>query len=166
MAAAIEDNDLDAVILGLTVRQRRFAEEYIIDFNGAAATVRAGYAPHYADRQAHLLLKHAGVAFYIDHLTRTKENKIVSVNPEYVIQGIIAILNKEAARDGDKLRGYELLARHLGMLTDKHELTGKDGGALAVEQRRVEEEASSFTNLLIALAERQAREKKEVSLVD
>lgn len=154
---AIDRNDAKAVYDLLTTRQRRFCEEYSLDFDGKAATIRAGYAPKWADRQAHLLLKLPGVAFYIDDLTRSKEAKIVSVNPEYVIQRVLDIIGKDGARDGDKLRGLELLARHLGMFIDKTEITGKDGGPL--ETRQVEQDAQNFTNLLKTLADR--ADKKE-----
>lgn len=164
---ALDNGDVEAVVSGLSVRQRRFAEEYVIDFNGSAAAIRAGYAVTYSDRQAHLLLKHDAVRAYIDELTRTKENKITSVNPDYVLQRITAIINKEEAKDGDKLRGLELLARHLGMLTDKTEITGKDGGPLSIEQaQRIEEEAQSFTNALEAMKLRAEKDKKEVTLLD
>jgi hypothetical protein len=61
------------------------------------------------------------------------------------------------------LRGLELLARHKGMLTDKQEITGKDGGPIEIE-RRAQEEATSLVEQLKSLRKRV--EKKEVTLVD
>lgn len=145
---ALEANDIKGVIQGLTVRQRRFAEEFVLDYNGTAAAIRAGYATEWADRQAHLLNKHEGVKAYIDHLTRSKESQIMSIDPDYVIKKVVDIVTKEDSKDGDKLRGLELLARHLGMFIDRTEITGKDGGAIAVEQQRLEEEVTGFTNAL------------------
>lgn len=153
---ALKTGNMNALKLALSVRMRRFAEEYIIDFNGAAAAVRAGYAVPYADRQAHTLLKHEGVSAYIDHLTRSKENKIVSVNPDYVIGRVMEIIGKDNAKDGDRLRGLELLARHLGMFVDKTEISGPGGGP--IETQKIEEEAQSFTNLLKTLRDRALRE--------
>lgn len=164
---ALAKQDLAALKLALTPRQRAFAHEYIVDFNGSAAAIRAGYAKPYADRQAHALMKHEGVAFLIDHLVQSTASKVAIIDKEYVIQGIVSILNKEAARDGDKLRGYELLAKHLGMLVDRTELTGKDGEAIKLEQQ-TQEEAQSFTTLMKQLQSRvdKEREKKEVVLID
>jgi phage terminase small subunit len=162
---ALAKGDMAALRLALTPRQRRFAEEYIVDFNGAAAAVRAGYSLNYPDRMASTLTKHAGVAALIDHLTASKEAKVMSVNPDYVIQKVTEIVTKPESRDGDKLRGLELLARHLGMFIDRTEITGKDGGAIEVEQRKIEEEAQNFTRLMKALQERNAAEKKDVSLL-
>jgi phage terminase small subunit len=160
---ALVKGDMNALIKALSVRQKRFAEEYIIDFNGSAAVIRAGYSPNYSDRQAHLLLHHDGVAAYIDHLTRSKESKIVSVNPDYVIQQVTAIIGKDGAKDSDRLRGLELLARHLGMFIERTELTGKDGGP--IEMQKVEEEAQSFVSILDGLRRRANEDKKDVTIV-
>ncbi len=164
VAAAIKADDIEALLRVLTPRQKRFAEEYVIDFNGTAATIRAGYSPKHAEKQAHLLVRHPGISYYIDHLSRSKENKIVSVNPDYIIQEVVGIIKKEGARDGDRLRGLELLARHLGMFIDRQEITGKDGGPLELEQRRaVEEEAQNFNHLLKSLRDRALREAEEAN---
>jgi len=42
---------------GLSARQSKFIDEYMIDLNATQAAIRAGYSPKYADRQAHLLMK-------------------------------------------------------------------------------------------------------------
>lgn len=159
---ALEAMDMEALGIALTTRQRQFCKEYIVDFNGAAAAVRAGYSTNYPDRQAHQLLKNKGVAAYIEHLTTSHAAKIMSVDPDWVMQGVVAVI-QEAEKAGDKLRGFELVAKILGMLTDKHEITGKDGGAIEVEQRRIEEESDSFIRQLDAM--RRKNEKKVVSIV-
>lgn len=46
----------------MTPRQRRFITEYMIDSNGAAAALRAGYRPSVAARAASGLLRHPEVA--------------------------------------------------------------------------------------------------------
>lgn len=154
---ALEAMDMEALGQALTLRQRRFCEEYAVDFNGAAAAVRAGYSTNYPDRQAHQLLKNKGIAAYIEYITASRASKIMSVDPDWVMQGVVEVITA-AEKSGDKLRGYELIAKILGMLTDKHEITGKDGGAIELEQRRIEEEASDFTRMLKAMARK--NEKK------
>jgi phage terminase small subunit len=151
---AIETNDLEALLCALTVRQKRFAEEYVYDFNGTAAAARAGYSPHRSDAQAAALLKHKGVAYYIDYLSRKKETNITIVDENYIIQKIVKTIDKaeDIVNLTAVLRGLELLARHKGMLTDKQEITGKDGGAIEIQQ--INEEARKFTDLLKTLAER------------
>lgn len=161
---ALAAMDMEALSIALTPRQRRFCEEYTLDFNGAAAAVRAGYSTNYPDRQAHQLLKNKGVSAYIDYLTTSKAAKIMSISPDYVVQGIVGIVQKEFAKDGDKLRGFELLARIMGMFIDKTEITGRDGGAIEVEQRQIEEEAKNVINLLNAMRKK-TETKKEVHIV-
>lgn len=149
---ALASGDIDQLELALSPRQRAFCHEYIVDFNGTAAAIRAGYSTNYPDRQAHNLLKNKGVAAYIDFLTRSKEAQIVSVNPDYVIQQVTAIITKEGTRDGDKLRALELLARHLGMFIDRTEISGKDGEAIKYQE--IETEANDFTRKIMDIASR------------
>jgi phage terminase small subunit len=153
---ALEKGDMEALALVLSHRQRRFAEEYIIDFNGTAAAIRAGYSPNYADRQSHTLLRHKGVAAYIDHLTRERSESVVSVNPEYVLQKVTDAIAK-AETTGNLtalLRACELLAKHLGMLTDRTEISGPDGKAIEIEQR-TREDAASFVEQLKSLRKKE-----------
>ena len=142
IAEAIESGDIELLRTRLTVRQTRFCEEYVIDFNAKAAAIRAGYATKWADRQAHLLMLKDEIRAYIDHLSQSKEAKIVSVDPDYVLQRITKVIDKEGTKDGDILRGLELLARHLGMLRDRTEISGPDGEAIRMEQRIKEESAA------------------------
>jgi phage terminase small subunit len=148
---ALAAMDMEALGIALTPRQKAFCREYIVDFNGTAAAVRAGYATQYADRQAHQLLKHKGVAAYIEYSLASQASKIMSVDADYIIQGILGIINDDS-RHGDKLRGYELLARLKGLFIDKQEITGKDGGAIEVEQRRIEEDSTDFIRRLKAMS--------------
>jgi len=150
---ALKTGNMAALELALTPRQRAFCKEYVVDFNGAAAVVRAGYSPNHPDKQAYQLKQNPGIAAYIDHLVMSKEAKINSVSPDYVIQQVTSIIHKEGAKDGDKLRALELLARHLGMFIDRTEITGKDGEALQIEQR-VREEADSFINTIRRISDK------------
>jgi phage terminase small subunit len=161
---AIERGDFDALRLSLTIRQRRFCDEYVIDYDGSAAAIRAGYAPKGAPQQAHTLMMNSGVQAYIDYLTQSKEAKITAVSPDYVVAKVVDTLDK-ADKKGNftaVLRACELLAKHLGMFVERTELTGKDGGPLEVNQKRIEEDAVAFTNLLNQLKERAASVKEPV----
>jgi len=40
----------------LNTRHSRFIDEYLVDFNGAQAAIRAGYSPNAAKEQAYHLL--------------------------------------------------------------------------------------------------------------
>ncbi len=49
----------------LSARQRKFALEYLLDLNAAAAARRAGYSERTADRQGARLLKHVGMRRFL-----------------------------------------------------------------------------------------------------
>lgn len=145
--------DMEALGSALTMRQRMFCNEYIVDFNGAAAAVRAGYSTNYPDRQAHQLLKNKGIAAYIEYLTASRAAKIMSVDADWVMQGIVQTINA-AEKSGDRLRGYELVAKILGMLKDRTEISGPDGGAIEIEQRKIAEDSQDFINRIKAMAKK------------
>lgn len=89
---------------------------------------------------------------------------MVSVDAEYIVARLVEILNKEAARDGDKIRALEILARHKGMFIDRTEITGKDGDAIRIEQQKTEEEARDFANMIRMMGGKGREAKKEVIL--
>lgn len=140
----VDEND---PTVGLNARQRRFCEEYVIDFKAGPAAIRAGYRMKDPIQGANVFLQKPHIRRYIDHLTQSKEAKIMSVDPDYVLQRVIEIIDKTGAKDTDKLRGLELLARHLGMLRDKTEISGPDGQALQIEQRQREDAAAVIAAL-------------------
>lgn len=145
----IEADDIEGIKKSLTIRQLRFCEEFNVDYDAKAAAIRAGYSPKWADRQAHQLIKHEGCRYYINHLTQSKEAKLVSVNPDYVVQKVVAGIDKSDKMHnmGGYFRGLELLARHLGMLRDKTEISGPDGKSIEIEQRTREEVADVINHL-------------------
>jgi phage terminase small subunit len=162
---ALEDKDIPALEHALTPRQRAFCYEYVVDYNATKAAIRAGYAARNAHQAASLVQMNRGVQFLIDHLSRSKEAKIISIDPDYVLSRVTQIINAEGAKDSDKLRGLELLARHLGMLTDRTEITGKDGEAIQLEHKqKIEEEADAFTMMLEQLRDRVTDQKKDITI--
>lgn len=50
----------------LSYKHQRFADEYLIDLNGAAAAVRAGYPEKRSESTALRLLRHPAIAAYIE----------------------------------------------------------------------------------------------------
>lgn len=150
--------DISKVLTILTIRERAFCREYMVDRNGAQAARRAGYAGGKNDanykRTAHHVSRRPLVRAYIDFLQREKVGSSVAYDSDYVLSRIAEIINKEGAKDSDKLRGLELLAKHLGMFIDRTELTGKDGGALEIENKKAEQTAEEFTRNILALSKK------------
>jgi phage terminase small subunit len=159
---AIEADDKEALKTSLTHRQRAFAHEYVVDFNATAAAIRAGYSVLNADKQAYLLTKHKGIIAYIEHLTKSKQAKVMSVNPEYLLQKLSDIMGDETTRAGDKLRAIEMYMKHLGMFIERTEITGKDGEAIRVEQQ-TKQEADGFLSTIRRIAEKNAQKEETLN---
>jgi phage terminase small subunit len=151
---ALESDDVADLEMALTPRQKNFCREYVVDFNGAAAVVRAGYSPKFADRQAFGLMRNRGIRRLIDEYSQSKEAKIVSVTPDYVLREITAVVSKDGVKDNDKLRALELIARHLGMFIERQEITGKDGEAIRIERQKIDEDANDFLTKLRRMADK------------
>jgi len=157
---ALDAGDIQEVIDNLTVRQRRFVEEYVIDYNGADSVRRAGYNTKYPARLAIEMLKHPGIKAAIDQLTvdRAKES---TLKPDYVMNKIRKTIEKAETENNHNavLRGCELLARALGMFIERKEISGPDGKAIEIEQRN-KQEAAELIDTLKAIAN-----KKEVTII-
>ncbi len=148
----------------LTAKQRRFADEYLIDLNATAAYKRAGYVGkgNTAEVCASQLLSNPKVAEYV-RAAMDKRSDDLGIDARYVLTTIkdtiercsqakpvfdksgkpVMVEDAEGALAqayvfdaGAVLKGAELLGKHLKMFTDKTELSGKDGGALVVEITR------------------------------
>lgn len=150
--AALDANDMEALADALPPLQKAFAEEYIKDFNGSQAVQRCGSTCETPNNMAYIWLSNPGVKAYINHLTaeRTAQMKI---DQGYVVQKLLrAVERTEGKNDSATLRALELLARHLGMLTDKQEITGKDGEAIKLE--KVQNDADALASAIAGLVKR------------
>lgn len=154
--------DPSGVLRLLTPRERNFCKEYLVDYNATEAGKRAGYQGRNVEKTAHQVSKRPMVMAYIDYLQQAKSDSIAAYDPDYVLSRVAGIIEKAGAKDSDKLRGLELLARHLGMLKDRTEISGPDGEAIAFEQRKIEETAEEFTRNLAAIAK---KKRPELALV-
>lgn len=149
----------------LTMKQKRFVEEYLVDLNATQAAIRAGYSVQTANEQgsqnlAKLSIQSAIAIKMAERSRRTGINqdrvimelaKIAFLNPTDVIDMDEATVKGEANRDDtaciasvkvkiiptedgniterevktyDKIKALELLGKHLGMFTDRVEVTG------------------------------------------
>lgn len=144
----------------LPLKQQRFVDEYLLDLNATAAYKRAGYRGKGATSEAcsSRLLSNAKVSSAIEKAMNKRAEK-AGADAEFVIRGIMETIDRcrQAVpvldRKGEHvmvktpngelapaytfeamavLRGCELLGRHLGMFTDKTEISGPGGGAVPV----------------------------------
>lgn len=150
---ALETKNMQEVFDSLTEKQRRFVEEYMVDFDGTNAVLRAGYNCKHANRLAYQMLQNPAIKASIDYLSVQRASESV-IKPDYVIKKITKTIEK-AEEDNNHtavLRGCELLARHLGMFIERQEISGPNGDAIAFKQ--VEEAANAFTSAITRLIER------------
>lgn len=151
--ALLDAGNVQEVIDNLTDMQRRFVEEYLVDFNGSAAVLRAGYASKYPNRAAYQLLQNPAVKAAINEFS-VQNGRESMIKPEYVIDKIRKTLERAEAQGNHTavLRAAELLARSLGMFVERKEISGPNGDAVRVEQ--VQEAADAFTSAVAGLIER------------
>ena len=116
--------------ISLTPRQARFVKEYLVDLNGTQAAIRAGYAVSGADVQAVRLLGNARVKAAVD-AGAAKQHAQLDLTAQKVLTELLGVGYAEVAatdvRVSDKLRALELLAKHLGLLTEQvdHKHSGR-----------------------------------------
>ena len=124
-------------------RQRRFADEYLIDLNAEAAAVRAGYSPRYARGNAYKLVARSGIKEYIEKRMVEKESELIadqngvlryltavmrgeSTSEEIIVEGIGDGRSKarkleKTPSEKDRLKAAELIGKRYGLFTDKIE---------------------------------------------
>lgn len=136
----------------ITPKQERFCQEYIVDYNGAQAAVRAGYAANSARKTASRLLTNADILARVRELQREQTARL-ALTQDYVLQQLVDTYRccrepepvlvyapdaggmvesgKYQFDSKGALRALELIGKHLGMYQDKLKLDAKlDTGQL------------------------------------
>ena len=108
----------------MTEKQRRFAEEYLIDPNATRAYMTAYPAIkclHTAESNGSRLLRNAEVLAYIQNRQQDRKDR-TEITQDMVLREIASIActsDPGAVSVKDKLRAIELLGKHLGMFQTK-----------------------------------------------
>lgn len=124
----------------LTIKQKRFADEYIISTNATQSAITAGYSKKYANTNASKLLQNTTIKSYIDERLKELDNKAIAKQEE-VLQYLTSVMRGELEEevlygigDGvqstrhievgakDRLKAAELLGKRYRLFTDKVEL--------------------------------------------
>lgn len=150
---ALDSGDYEQLERVMPPLQLAFANEYIKDFNGSEAVIRAGSTTQYPNRMAYQWLNNPGVRACIDHLM-LERTKAMKIDQGYVIEKLIRTVDRAESdkQHASVLRGLELLAKHLGMFIERQEITGKDGEEIKI--REVSNEAAAFLSSIAGLAKR------------
>ena len=110
----------------LTAKQEAFIKEYLIDLNSTQAAIRAGYSPNTATEIGWENLRKPHIKVAIDEALNKRSEKL-QISAEYVLQKLKDITDSEEEKTADRLKGLELLGRHLKLFTDKLEHSGETG---------------------------------------
>lgn len=140
---------------GLTPKQKRFVDEYLIDLNATAAAKRAGYSEKSADKIGPELLGKTSIQEALSKAL-AKRSERTEITQDWVLSRLqtvaerclqaAAVIDKEGNPTGEYKfdssganKSLELLGKHLKLFTEKVELTGKDGGPMQIENLTNEE---------------------------
>lgn len=127
----------------LTLKQQRFADEYIISGNATQSAIEAGYSKKYANTNASKLLQNTTIKRYIDEQLEILKNERVADQQE-VLEYLTSIVRGEQTEQTlrgvgegaqeidnidvsakDRIKAAELLGKRYGIWTDKTELSGE-----------------------------------------
>ena len=131
--------------MGLTAKQARFVQEYLVDCNGAAAARRAGYSGHRADRQAQENLRKPAVAAAIAG-AQAKRAERTQITADWVLER----LRDEATRQGEgsshtaRVRALQLLGLHFGLFTRRVEVSGPGDKPIRVVRELTDDELNAI----------------------
>ena len=111
----------------LTPKQARFVEEYLLDLNAAAAARRAGYSEKTADSIAAQLLSKTKVFEAVQSAVAARSAK-TEITAEYVLENLKRLsercMGEKEFAPSAAARSLELLGKHLGLFSDRVELSG------------------------------------------
>ena len=125
----------------LTLKQKKFADEYIISGNAMKSAIEAGYSKKYAKSDSHKLLENTGIKSYIEErLAELNSEKIA--DQEEILQYLTSVMRGDTTEQTligmgqgfqettyidvgakDRIKAAELLGKRYSMWTDKQELT-------------------------------------------
>ena len=123
----------------MSLKQQRFAEEYIISGNATQAAVKAGYSSKYANTNASKLLQNTTIKSYIDErLAQLASDKVAT--QEEVLTYLTSVMRGETQEQTlcsigelgqevididvgakDRIKAAELLGKRFRMWTEKVE---------------------------------------------
>lgn len=135
---------------GLNEKQKRFVEEYLIDLNATQAAIRAGYSKNRASELGYQLLQKTTVQNAIQEAQNNRSERI-QITQEEVIRRLLENVDIASGKktttitipskneNGEVIendvahfvyepsavnKALELLGKHLGMFTQKVEMSG------------------------------------------
>lgn len=105
----------------LTIKQQRFADEYIISGNATEAARKAGYSKRTARAMGAENLTKPNIKKYIEERTAEIQNAKIATMIE-IRELWTGILRNQDERTSDRLKASELMARTEGAFLDRQEI--------------------------------------------
>ena len=124
----------------LTLKQKKFADEYIISGNAYQSAISAGYRENYAKARSSKMLENVGIKSYIDERMKELEDKAVASQQE-VLEYLTRVMRGEEkesvlANNGDfkqevkeisvgakdRLKAAELIGKRYSLWTERVEV--------------------------------------------
>ena len=126
----------------LTIKQKKFADEYIKTGNAYQSAINAGYSENYAKNATKFLLENNGqISSYIEERMKELESATIADQTE-ILQFLTRIVRDEEREDvlvnvgnfeqkiqsmkvsaKDRIKAAELLGKRYGSWTDKVDMT-------------------------------------------
>ena len=104
----------------LNPKQEAFCREYVVDWNGTQAAIRAGYAPGSAEVQASRLLSDDKVKKFVADLAEQAIERN-EISATWVI-GQLWKVSLTAKSDGARVRALELLGKYHALFIDRQRI--------------------------------------------
>ena len=99
----------------MTDKQKRFADEYLIDSNATRAYIAAGFSANKANTNASKLLQNTTVAEYIK-AEQNKTSQRLEITREDLIQDLVDIKNSQKEDfPQTAIKAIEVIAKMLGL---------------------------------------------------
>lgn len=128
----------------LSNKQARFCEEYLIDLNATQAAIRAGYSVNSAGAIGNENLQKPEIAERIQELQAYRSDA-TGISSDYVLKSLYAVAERcmgdEKFEAAGANKSLELLGKHLGLFTEKLQVTGDGGGPVRWEVRGIDSDA-------------------------
>lgn len=124
----------------LTKKQRRFADEYLVDCNGTKAAIRAGYSPKTANEQAAKLMSNPKIKTYISEKLEELSSERLA-DAQEVLEYLTAVMRGQHTEEilrlngggvqvadhiqvsaRDRIRAAELIGKRYGLFKDNFEM--------------------------------------------
>lgn len=127
----------------LTLKRKKFADDWLITGNVYQSAINAGYSENYAKGNAAKLLENVSVKAYIDERLKEIESEKVA-SQEEVLQYLTSVMRGETSEEvlinrgsevgqditdievsaKDRIKAAELLGKRYGTWTDKIDIEG------------------------------------------